>query len=288
MQWLDVHTVPLVQLRQLRLEAGRDGVHLGLRLRDRDAVLQACDHEHVVASAIQVERLRDRRPDVGWRAGRCRRKLERRRHYADHHVEFAADCDRTADERGVGAEPLAPQALADDDDLSATRLIFVGDEHATRNWRDPHDGKEVGRDADADQLHRLARAGQIEVAVEDHAGHALERPRSRFPLGHLVGANDVAQILGAAALPHDRQAVRPGERKRTEQHRIDDAERRGRGADAQRHQRCDEEDKGGCARQHPPGLPEVVAETTHRHRSDPLDRRIAGEPLTHERSREVG
>ena len=219
-----------------------------------------------MAAAIQVERLRDWRPDVRRGASRRRRELECRRHDPDDDVWLAADGDRTPEQPSIRSESIAPQPFADDYHPAAAGAILVRSEHTAGNWGDAHHRKEIGRHARADQLHGVAGARQIEVAIEHHACHALERLRSRLPLGQFMRADNVAGIVRAAPLPDHHEPLGSGEWKRAEKDRIHDAERRSRRADAERHQRDDEPCQRWRARQHPPRLTEVVTEASHRHR----------------------
>ena len=219
-----------------------------------------------MAAAIQVKWLRDWRPDVRRDASRRRRELECRRHDPDNDVWLAADGDRTPEQRSIRSESIAPEPFADDHYLAAAGAIFVRSEGTAGNWRDAHHRKEIGRHTRADQLHGLAGACQIEVAIEHHACHALERLRSRLPRWQFMRADNVAGIVRAAPLPDHHELLGSGEWKRAEKDRIHDAERRRRRADAERHQHDDETRQRRRARQHPPRLPEVVTEASHRHR----------------------
>ena len=81
---------------------------------------------------------------------------------------------------------IPPQPFADDHHLPAAGAILVRSEYTAGNRGDTHHRKEIGRHARADQLDGFAGARQIEVAIEHHACHALERPRSRLPLGQFM------------------------------------------------------------------------------------------------------
>ena len=87
-----------------------------------------------------------------------------------------------------------------------------------------HDRKEIGRHARADQLHGFAGARQVEVAIEHHACHALERPRPRLPLGQFM----CPTTLRGSSAPRRSQTItsRSGLREweRPQQDGIHDAE----------------------------------------------------------------
>ena len=82
----------------------RDGVHLLLRLLGRHAVSQAPDDAHHVVAATFLGEIGGER-DHGLRA---RRKIRVGRD-TDDDVRNAIKADRTADERGIRTETLAPE-----------------------------------------------------------------------------------------------------------------------------------------------------------------------------------
>ena len=143
MQRLHVHPVTLVQLRQLRFEPGGNRIHFRLRLGQRDAVLEPGHDEHVVPAPIEVKRLGNRRPDVRRRVASRRWKLEVGRHDPDHGIGLATDRHRSADHGSIATEPVAPQPLADHDDLAVARTILIGRKDAAGHRRDAHDREEV-------------------------------------------------------------------------------------------------------------------------------------------------
>jgi len=73
----------LAHRRQFRRDARGNRVHLALRGLDGETRLQARHHEEIVTTAIEMDRLGNRRPDVRPCAARAGRKLEVGRHDAD-------------------------------------------------------------------------------------------------------------------------------------------------------------------------------------------------------------
>ena len=228
----------LVELRQLALERRGDGGQIGLGRLDGRARLQPRGDVEIVAAAKQVNRLGDRRPEVGRYAGRPGRELEARRDHADDRERLAVENDCFSGDGRIGAETLPPEPFAQHRDLALARQILFRSEPAAQEHRHAHDVEESGGHADAEERRRFARARENDASGIDHGRHALERLIAALPFRELVRADDVP-IRVVAPLPGEHEAIGIAEGRRREEDGVDDAEDRGRRADRDAHQRGD-------------------------------------------------
>ena len=132
----------LVVRRVLRGQPGRDGVHLGPRRIQRDAVLQAGEHAEVVNRPQRpvLRRQNERDPDAGLRRiGQLLRK------HAHDLVALAVQDHGASDDGGTGAEAALPHLLGDDRHILAG-LVVAGGEGAADQRARAHDRKELARD----------------------------------------------------------------------------------------------------------------------------------------------
>ena len=114
---------PLVIVGILLLQAAGDRVHIGLRLLQIDAGLEAGDDDRVVLSSHGLF-------FVGPRHGRPHfRKVgeaEAARHDASDEDVVAVEVDLLIYDGGIGAKLLLPQAVTQNHDIGVTGLIFLG------------------------------------------------------------------------------------------------------------------------------------------------------------------
>ena len=122
--------------------------------------------------------------------------------------------------------------------------------------------QEVAADPDGADALGIAAAGQVD-ALRAQGRQLLERGRAGDEIGDVAGRRRQAVEAGpplhlGAELPRHDQPIGLRERQRPHQHRVDDAENRGVGADAEgeRHER--NEGEPGPERQGPQGDPDVV------------------------------
>ncbi len=227
-------------------------VHLGARLLERDARLQARNGEIGIVLAIdQLLRIEcERRPDLII----ARRKGELRPHYADNRVWHAAERDRLADDRPIAAESPTPQSVTQNRDLLVADLVFIFCEAADR--RHAQHGQHASGNTSAQQALWLgAPADQIEIRDRAHRGDVFEHVVARFIVVD-VRHRDVAarQSPARRRRPDVHEPIRIAVRQRPQQHAVHDAEHRRGRADAER----DRQD-GGCGEAgRPPHQPHAV------------------------------
>src|ERR1700677_2861048 len=112
-------------------------------------------------------RERERRPDF-----RCHRKIELRRHDADHQVIHVVQPYGGADDVAVAAESPLPEAMAEDHFTLAARLIFAGAERAAERRLHAEHIEEIDIDQRLiDALRLAARTRDIGETLPI-AGHA--------------------------------------------------------------------------------------------------------------------
>src|ERR1051325_1100678 len=102
----------------LRFEAAGDGLHLGLRALKRLAGFEPTEYLKVaIAHAHLARSSGERKPCFGEA-----REFEIRRHHSDDDALAFDSIEGASDDRGVAAEALLPEAIAEDDSLRRIRL----------------------------------------------------------------------------------------------------------------------------------------------------------------------
>ncbi|HWT44914.1 MAG TPA: hypothetical protein VN085_03070 [Vicinamibacterales bacterium] len=143
-----------------------------------------------------------------------------------------------ADNCGIGAEPPHPDAVPEHDAVGIRVAAVKG---VTDEGAHAEHVEERRRDAGAGNLLGIAapREGEREVTDRGHPGKAR---RLRAEVHHPRGGERRRLAVGFP-VPQEHDVARIGERQRTEQHGVDDAEdgRVGADADRQRQQRHDRE-----------------------------------------------
>ena len=148
-----------------------------------------------------------------------------------------------------------------DQDDARRRGVAVG-KIAAVNRLDAERRQEIAAHPDGADALGIAAAGQVD-ALGAQGGQLLERGRAGDEVGDVAGRRREAVEAGpalhlVAELPRHDQPIGVRERKRPHQRRVDDAENRGVGANAEgeRHER--NEGEPGPERQGPQGNPDVV------------------------------
>ena len=90
--------------------------HLRARALERHGGPPARDHEQEASPRAVLRRGLERKPQLLRAEPAELRGLESGRHHAEDRVWRPADRERAPDDRGIGAEPPSPQAVAQDDD----------------------------------------------------------------------------------------------------------------------------------------------------------------------------
>jgi len=238
--------------RIVRAQIRRDAVHLQLRLLGRHARLQTADHakdDVVAVGGVEIDARR--RPHVRRPVdadARREQQLESRRENADDARAAVAELDVLADDRRIAAVTPLPERVAQDrGDRNLRRRCLVrqrrrrrpvvGDEIAPDNHPRAEHAKQIRRRAaDADLLRLLFQTGNRHAAGGDHAGEVVEDVARLLLEVAQIGRRErpVLDVPGPQLAPDDDQPARVGVRQRPQQHRVDDAENRGAGADAER------------------------------------------------------
>jgi hypothetical protein len=239
-QPVEVDAPVLVGMRIVVRDPRADGVHVGLRLFERHTRLQPRDHAEPVVVA---------RP-FAWRE--CQRTPQLRpapveravgRHDADHGVRIPVEQDRAADDGRIAPELLLPERMADHDDAIASGRVFAGGERPSRCRLGAIDVEVRGRDAGPPDLHWSTGSGECRRRIAG-GGRRAEHRVLVLPVAEVHGRGAVAQ---AARRPledaDDAGGIAVGQRP--EQHAVDEAEDRARGADPEReHQQRDDRERG--------------------------------------------
>ena len=219
LQRLDARRPTFVRRRERFRQATRHHFHVGVGLRQRDARLEPPHHEQPVEIVVDLFRLeRERHVEARLHPiGLPRRKD------ADDGVRLGVDADLTADDAAIGAEPLLPDLVREDDDLIAADLPLLGTEVAPqREWRTCHRQVAGGRHPRRDLL-RPIRRGKVNAAAGP-GDEALERRALPFPLQEGAGRADVAVALDPR--PDHDELIGMRIRQRRQQRRVNDAEDR--------------------------------------------------------------
>ncbi len=243
------------QDRERTLEVRGVRVQRRRRLRRREPRLQTANHLEGLDVRREVRRVEHAgNPDV--RDGQ--RKRERPGHHADDGVAGAAEVERCGKRIEPAAEPVAPEALADERHRrGALRILARPERAAGDRWHTEH-VEHVRRDARRRHTRRLPPANQLDRGVVEHrqsGEHVVSPgPRAVF-LQRAAQLGKPARALGAPDV-HERRRIT--KRQRAEEERVGDAEGRDRQSDAERQgQRRRQRERGRMA-QCPDGVAAVL------------------------------
>src|SRR5712692_5724693 len=153
------------------------------------------------------------------------------RQHSDDGVFRGIENYLTANDVPVAAKPALPQTSADDDYVIPSRLTIFRGERAAPHGIHTQDGKQIVGACLRGNLFRLAIAGEIAASIGKRS-KAFKDFVLILPIKE-VGRTDRILFGALVLLPQDYQSIRVAIRKRTKQHRIDDAEDRCVGSDAQ-------------------------------------------------------
>ena len=231
---LHLHRPPLAE-EQIVDERARDAARsrgpFRRRLLDRRARPEPRDGGE--DAHFRLVRRRDepdlRRPQARLRGG----EGEAGRRHPDDLVVAIVEAHVGADGVGAAAEPLHPEAMAQDDDPVLARFFLGLVEEPAHERLHPQDGEHAGTElAAADAIGTVRRRPQIPaVAVR---GWPLDCPGSA-PGCHGGGADDAADPAAGArpVFGDEQQLFGVGIGERAQQHAVDDGNQRGREPQAQ-------------------------------------------------------
>jgi len=184
---------------------------------------------------------------------------EARRHHADHPARRLVGHDRPSDDPGITAEPPLPEIVREDHRARRAGPVFLRAEGPAEERCDAEDLKETGGDGFHRQSLRPAVRQERQAAAVEMDGLARESVALCREIEE-IGIGDVAAEPGGAHHGHGDQAVGLGQRQRTQDQRVMDAEGQRRDPDAQRRR----EDRGDGEARAPPqraeGPPEIKPE----------------------------
>ena len=226
----------LVRIRMLASQAGANGLHLGVGLRQRHSGLQACDHHPVVPPARRhFSRLvgtPERRPDLAQPAAILPRRFGTGGQHTDDGVLFRAKRDGFADNARIRAEPAPPKTLADQRDFGRSRTVLVVAENAPKQGSRAQCPQQSGGHQ-ASRYHFRRALPEQAIAAFFHRPHVVEGSAARSPI-HVIRRRHraVPQAEERRALPYQHEAVRVFVRQRPQQHGVDKAEDGGVGPNA--------------------------------------------------------
>jgi hypothetical protein len=269
------HRRGLVLGGELAAQLGMDRIDVGARRVERRAGLEPPDGLQMLAAAAAIgDRpvVADERPHLGALIEAFGdERLEGWRHHADDREWPIVHRDHPSDGGRIGAEPAAPEAVAQDGGLPAGGRVFGGGEVAPDRRRDAEHPEEVPRHAHPADPFRLAVGHQRRTPRADER-HVVERVAAVAPVEERQVA-DVAGRSGRPPLADGDEAIGIRIRQRTEQHGIEDAEDRRVRADAEgeRHERDRRE--AGRAPQQPRGVANVPPEVDQQARRTVRGRR---------------
>jgi len=204
---------------------GGEGVDLLLGNLDGDAIGEPAGYPHDVESHLfEVLGLvgLERQPHVDALSRQSLGRLELRTDDAGNHHGLTIDGNRLADDGGIGAPAPLPDTVPEHGNGGLAGELLAGEE-APEVGGGGEDGEELAGDACRIDLLGRAVAGDIDALVP-HPGDGAEGIEAHQPL---VVVGEVVGPLGKQNDP-----TRLGVRQAAQQHRIDDAEDGGGGADA--------------------------------------------------------
>jgi hypothetical protein len=180
----------------------------------------------------------------------------------ENRVRQAVERDRSADERGIGAEAPSPQTIADQRDRIAAGAVAVVQEHASQDRPDSEEREQVVRHARAGEPLGIAAARQIECLPSGDDLHAFEDAVLILPVLEISrrGFDRCGAAAAAEVFPDDDEAIRIRKRQGPDGDRVYEAEDGGVGADAQRQREDGDGGEGAVLQQHPSGVTDVQSQ----------------------------
>ena len=170
------------------------------------------------------------------------------RQHADHGTPRGVELNAAADDVRIGAEARLPEVVTDHHDRRRTLPQIVGCDQAPHRRLHAQRLEQFRRGAEPGDAHRL-------VPFEQRALHPAIRRQRLHRLLALLEIDEIAdadEFLGDAgghiAMLQDDELVGATDRQRAQQHRFDDREQRGVGANSERQR---QHRGGGESRLHP-------------------------------------
>ena len=175
----------------------------------------------------------------------------------------AVERDRLADDRRIAAERALPERVAENHDGRLARHVLVSPQETPVHRPGAEQRKQTGRGLERLDALRLVRANQrADAPARDR--HQLERSILLLNVEVLPRRRPILRNVDPGRpQPQHREPIRFRIRQRLQQQRIDDAEDRAVGADADRQRRDDHKRQRPAATQRAAGVTEVLEEVAH-------------------------
>ncbi len=222
---------------------------LRIRLVDSDARLQTRRGSEVVhhVMGIQIELIRD--PQI-----RRIVRVEITSDDSDNKVGSVVQLDGPADDVGVAAEALFPQAIAEHHHISTMRTVFFRREGASRNYWRVEEREVVARNVDPLHLHRVIPAGKIQPgSTRVIACHLAKHTGLLAPEVELRHAGTIERTL-RRKYDKSHERLRITIRQRLEQDGIHNREDRRIHADPKRYDKKSNDCESGSLPERAPGV----------------------------------
>jgi hypothetical protein len=162
------------------------------------------------------------------------------------------------------AEGALPEGVAEDHHRRLSRHVVLGLQQASVHGPRAQHRKQAGRGLEPFDALRLIRAEQRgDAPARDR--HLLERAVLLLDVEVLPWRRPVLRDVDARRpQPQHDEPIRIGVGQRLQQQRVDDAEDRAVGADADRQRRDDDQRQRPAAAQRPDGIAEILQHLAHR------------------------
>src|SRR5260370_16835892 len=167
------------------LEASGDGAELGLGLADINSGLEASDDEIVViaANGALLSGPGEGHPNLSPIG-----ELESVGHYTDDGIGLAIESNTPADDVGSGGEVVAPEFVAEEDDVTLAGAVLIGRKCAAEKRLDAKKSEKVGCYRTALNGFRAVLAAKGE-SVKPVGGQLFKRGTLALPVEVIGGGN---------------------------------------------------------------------------------------------------
>ena len=222
--------------------------------RTRTQPRNGLEHRHEVARRrIDAKRYPRERLAI-----RIRRTI---RQDPDDPMRFPFELNRSPHCRDVTAEPLAPEPLRQNDDVTVLRRLVAVAEQRSGERMDAERSEHARGRGDRADARRLSGAGERQRAGRPRAD-LLDRRRRVAPreVGGIAEGIE-SRTIAAARFLQEHETVRVGPGQRLQQHAVGDAEQQRRRRDAGGHRADHEHGKRPLATQHTTGIADVLHQT---------------------------
>lgn len=218
---LHEHAIAPATVRIGLFEASGDAVHFGLQQLDRGARPQPADRIEPESRAGVPQPLSDRQRHPQLRFQRHRHP---RRHDPDNGMGHASQIQGLAQSVGGSAKAPLPESVAQNHDIILALHLVLGTEPLSHLGLQAQNREKVRHDPSGPQANRFAFAGEVDPGRPE-CREIFQGVALLFPVGERGKRSDVVADAEAPVVePQHDEAFRLGERRRRQQHGVDDAE----------------------------------------------------------------